>query len=67
MSRRVSDKKEVMDYAGHCAILWHIDQDVLQPKRAWDTPFPCYLRRVQCAVFAIETLEMLEGDLPSRA
>jgi Domain of unknown function (DUF4160) len=53
-------------YARHCAILWHCDQDVFQPKPTWYSHFHAIYGEFH-SVFAIESLEMIEGDLPTRS
>ena len=53
-----------MYYAGYCKILWNSDQNVLQGARCCS--FSRHLRRVQRRV-DIETLDLIEGDLPQRA
>jgi len=54
------------DYASYCPFLRHPDQDVFQPERAWYPHFHAVYGEFN-GVFNIETLEMMEGDLPSRA
>jgi len=57
---------EATTHAGHSEVLRHPHQDVLQPIGTRVPHFHAIYGEFN-AVFAIESLEMLEGDLPVRA
>ena len=65
--RQVTNPKRVGIFsanAGHCTFLWDRDSDVIPG--AWSSSFPRHYGDFS-GVFDIETLGMIEGELPQRA
>ena len=53
-------------YASHSTVLRYRYQNVLQPERTWWPHFHAIYGEYN-GVFDIQTLDMIEGDLPVRA